>query len=59
MHLLTEETDGEIKSCYVLSLTQTAQTKTKSHNLHDLDYNLLSQKHLDLVKAVRGEKVYR
>ena len=60
----TEKTDGEVKGDFVLSLALTAQTKTKSHKLHDLDRNLLplalalslAQKHLDPVKAVSGRR---
>lgn len=37
----TEKTDGEVKGDFVLSLALTAQTKTKSCKLHDLDHNLL------------------
>lgn len=37
---LSRQTE-KVKGDFVLSLALTAQTKTKSHKLHDLDHNLL------------------
>lgn len=63
-YIQAEKTDGEVTGDFVLSLALTAQTKTKSHKLHDLDHIILAasgavltQKHLDPVKAVRERRV--